>query len=263
MSPDIPFAELIKRRRITLGMNHASLAELVGRSASAVRSWERGAATPTNENVIRSLAAVLGVEETILRDAVGLPPDIPFEGPDEVGGDSLAAFAEEDDRLDQLSASEEPPGDLLLSDDDEYGHPIISSAEEPEAGVDIEVEATTTQEEPEFPPAFVGEEPGDGTAEPPDAPVASPGIERVGLVEPVRPMTAAVTSPTVALPAEVKPVQPAERSYLDDPDQMMTYWIRAALTVAFAVFLVIVLFWALGRLGDSIGEVWEIFKAGA
>jgi len=72
-----------------------------------------------------------------------------------------------------------------------------------------------------------------------------------------------VTSPTVTLPVDVKPVQPAERSYLDDPDQMMTYWIRAALTVAFAVFLVIVLFWALGRLGDSIGEVWEIFKAGA
>ncbi len=250
MSPDISFAELIKRRRITLGMNQASLAELVGRSASAIRSWERGAATPTDENVIRSLAAVLGVEETTLRDAVGLPPDIPFEAPDEVGGDSLAAFAEEDGRLDQLSASEEAPADLLLSDDDEPGHPIISSVEEPEAGGHVEVEAMTTEEEP-----------GDGASEPPDSPVASPG--RVALVEAVRPAAAALTPPTVTLPVDVKPVQSAERSYLDDPDQMMTYWIRAALTVAFAVFLVIVLFWALGRLGDSIGEVWEIFKAGA
>lgn len=259
MTPYIPFAELIKRRRITLGMNQASLAELVGRSASAIRSWERGAATPTDESVIRSLAAVLGVEETILRDAVGLPPDIPFDAPDQVGGDSLAAFAEEHGGQDLLSASEEAPVDLLLSDDDEPGHAIIPSVEEPEAGVDVEVEAT--QEAPGLPPAV--EEPGDGASEPPDVPVASPGIRRAGLIEPVRPTAAAVTSPTVALPADVKPVQPAERSYLDDPDQMMTYWIRAALTVAFAVFLVIVLFWALGRLGDSIGEVWEIFKAGA
>ena len=33
--------------------------------------------------------------------------------------------------------------------------------------------------------------------------------------------------------------------------------------VAMAAFLLIVLFWALGRLGESIGEVWDIFKAGS
>ncbi len=60
-----------------------------------------------------------------------------------------------------------------------------------------------------------------------------------------------------------EPPQPGAPSYLDDPDQMITYWIRTALTVAFAMFLLVVLFWALGKLGDSVGELWELIKAGA
>jgi hypothetical protein len=44
---------------------------------------------------------------------------------------------------------------------------------------------------------------------------------------------------------------------------MMTYWIRAGLTIALALFLLVVLFWALGKLGDSIGQIWDLFKASA
>jgi hypothetical protein len=78
--------------------------------------------------------------------------------------------------------------------------------------------------------------------------------------EPLAPAATTATRTTV-MPVR-EPVAPsAAGSYLDDPDQMITYWIRAALTVALVMFLLVVLFWALGKLGDSVGEVWALFKA--
>jgi hypothetical protein len=91
---------------------------------------------------------------------------------------------------------------------------------------------------------------------------SSPGGEQLQAPEPAGPAAASITSPPVPVSSDEAPVQPVERAYLDDPDQMITYWIRAALTVALAMFLLIVLFWALGRLGESVGEVWDIFKSG-
>jgi hypothetical protein len=95
-------------------------------------------------------------------------------------------------------------------------------------------------------------------AEPdPIAPVAAGTVRG----EPAVPAQTTASSPTAVMLVEEPVAPPVANAYIDDPDQMMTYWIRAALTVAVTMFLVIVLFWALGNLGDSIGEVWDLFKA--
>lgn len=272
MSSDTSFAELVKGRRTELGLSQVSLAELVGRSSSAIRSWERGASTPTDENVVRSLAAVLGIDEVTLRSAVGLPPEAPIEAPEEVGGSALEAFEEESvggDEEDEEAADPAAGGDEVPSEEVEEASvfeettPVPAEDEEavaldeealPQAGDDEEADAGAPTTEV------------DEVAEAPETdaiPIPSPLEVPIPAMEPMMPAAASQASPTATIPVAAPPTQPIQPSYLDDPDQMMTYWIRAAMTVAFAVFLLIVFFWALGRLGDAIGEVWEIFKAGA
>lgn len=73
----IALGDLIKRRRAELGMTQARLAELVGKSASAVRSWERGRAAPKGDATRAALAAVLGITDDEL-DAAIAGTDISF-----------------------------------------------------------------------------------------------------------------------------------------------------------------------------------------
>ena len=114
MDPDNSFARLVKLRRTALGLSQSSLADLVGRSASAVRSWERGASTPSDGAVVQSLAAVLGVEEKALRESVGLPYGQPVEDFDPIGEGALDLFVDEDaggDEADEPEAGGSTAGD--------------------------------------------------------------------------------------------------------------------------------------------------------
>ncbi|MDH5505333.1 MAG: helix-turn-helix domain-containing protein [Acidimicrobiia bacterium] len=70
------FGQLIKEQRIDMGLTQQRLADLVGRSPSTVRSWERDRATPNDETVIDSLSAVLGLDKKTLSDLAG----VEFEG---------------------------------------------------------------------------------------------------------------------------------------------------------------------------------------
>ena len=291
MSPETSFAALVKGRRTALGLSQTALAELVGRSSSAIRSWERGASTPTDENVVRSLAAVLGVDEATMRSSVGMPPDVPIEAPEVVGGDALEVFEEEiaseKEDIEEGGAPQPreetegaPPDEPLVDDvypeapgvedvadlraSGESEDAVAAPVEDvPAAPVDeVSVAEEGTVEDTDAPAAVVDGQPYEDE---PDAGVIAvpPPGEPAATGEPVMPAAISQGSSTMAIPVASPPPQPVEPSYLDDPDQMMTYWIRAAMTVALTVFLLIVLFWALGRLGDSIGEVWDIFKAGA
>ena len=248
---------------------------------------------------MRSLAAVLGIEEATLRGSVGLPPEAPVEAPDEVGGEGLAAFAaegspdvelsgpspaaaqrktdeearaadamagvERDEPVEQVSDPappvDEAKSDGSLADGAVGGHPA-EPLEEPET---VAAPENDTAPEPAGPEVVA-----DGDVEPVEngsdgdgLPVAPAGGARFPAPQPVASAAAAATSRTTLIPVNEPPVQPVAHSYLNDPDQMITYWIRAAMTVAFSMFLLVVLFWALGRLGDSIGEVWDLFKAAA
>lgn len=313
MQPDTSFSGIVKSRRIALGLSQAALADLVGRSASAIRGWERGSSTPTDENVVRSLAAVLGIEEDALRGSVGMPADAPVEELEEVGGEGLAVFAEytdpeesgvvaegeEDAVISELDDHDSQTADKIageevrlvadattdISDDapeqtsdlvtpeakldmpaiaqEEGVLPVETPLDGPEAVPATEGIREVAAAQPQTPPAGVEEEPDAVERDSNRISVPSLGGMQASPPQPVAPAATVVTTGTRTFPIGEVPAPPVVRSYLEDPDQMMTYWIRAALTVAFVVFLLIVLFWALGNLGDAIGEVWDIFKAGS
>jgi transcriptional regulator with XRE-family HTH domain len=340
-------------------MSQAGLADLVGRSASAVRSWERGSSTPTDESIVRSLAAILGIDEGVLRESAGLPPESWDEDRDEIGGPGLEAFGDDpsdageiswedvaasvvrsatsappveetgaddpgldgtgEEPAEHLEVEGEPAGDppiapaaaLLLDDDlemvtteqaptearDEHRTGIDDTAPTSTEPTSVDLPAGTSEETipagatrgdllDELPDETLpADEPAAGEPDEPLSPDEPEGGEpdeaMVATVlqadipqketEPFSPPAAAgrlasaatvVTARTSTMPA-TEPPQTQTRSYLDDPDQMITYWIRTALTVAFAMFLLVVLFWALGKLGDSVGELWDLIKAGA
>jgi len=304
MAPDTSFGGLVKQRRMALGMSQAALADLVGRSASAVRSWERGSSTPTDERVVRSLAAVLGVHEGTLRTTVGMPAERATDDVEEIGGVGLAAFTDSDaeaspaaDRSDETEGTDEevPVGTEISWDDVAASVRPVPEPAAPagEAEVDLKaagdgedgdlgtepkavVAAPAVREdglaaEPEeVVPAAGDDGPDDG--QPDREPVSVAPMGRRRTAEPLKPAApvaaagsaaASASSRTAMMPARQPSIPPSANSYLDDRDQMMTYWIRAGLTVALTLFLLVVLFWALGKLGDSIGQVWDLFKAGA
>jgi len=54
-----PISEIIKTRRIALGLTQASLGKLIGVSQGKIGDWERGSQSPSYES-IQSLANALG-----------------------------------------------------------------------------------------------------------------------------------------------------------------------------------------------------------
>lgn len=86
------FSGFLQQRREALGISVARFAELVGRSPSTVRSWERGRSRPGDPTTVAAISAVLDVDEEILTaliagedvDVPGLapePPEVPWSAP--------------------------------------------------------------------------------------------------------------------------------------------------------------------------------------
>lgn len=83
------FGDIVKRRRSALGMTQARLAELVGRSISTIRAWERNRTHPSDTETLAAVVAVLGITEPELIDADlelpgGIPARAPVQGPHKV-----------------------------------------------------------------------------------------------------------------------------------------------------------------------------------
>ncbi len=76
--PEMSFGRSIRYRRTKLGLSQTRLGELVGRSAAAVRSWEKDASTPSDPSVLEALSAVLGIETSVLFEKAGVdrPPHV-------------------------------------------------------------------------------------------------------------------------------------------------------------------------------------------
>ncbi len=53
------------------GLSQAKVAELIGKSPSTVRSWELGRTSPSEPGVVSALAAVLGIDESMLLGRAG------------------------------------------------------------------------------------------------------------------------------------------------------------------------------------------------
>ncbi|MDH3189083.1 MAG: helix-turn-helix domain-containing protein [Acidimicrobiia bacterium] len=72
MPPEMSFGRSVRYRRTRLGLSQTRLGELVGRSAAAVRSWERETSIPSDPSVLQALAAVLGIETDVLFSKAGI-----------------------------------------------------------------------------------------------------------------------------------------------------------------------------------------------
>ena len=74
--PERSFGRTMRYRRTRIGLSQAQLGELVGRSASSIRSWERDVSTPTDPSVVNALSAILDIDDRSLFDKAGVPTPV-------------------------------------------------------------------------------------------------------------------------------------------------------------------------------------------
>ena len=75
------FGRTIRSQRTKLGLSQTRVGELVGRSVSTVRSWERDKSRPNDPGVITALSAVLGIDESVLFERAGLELPVVEDSP--------------------------------------------------------------------------------------------------------------------------------------------------------------------------------------
>lgn len=240
----------MRYRRTRIGLSQAQLGELVGRSASSIRSWERDVSTPTDPSVLTALSAILDIDGRALFDKAGVTTPAVETHP--TVEESLASLAP--------LPLEEPIEETIDPD------PLIAStaavaAVEARLDADSELEAEVQEHlppEPELEDELTREpEPAIDTFYlPPD---------REPQPEPVR----AVQMSSSTEPAYVSPPEPylitaptppvVDPSYMEDDSQRQMYRVRNLATVVLVVALAILLLWSLGNAVEAVGTWWEEF----
>lgn len=228
------FAGLVKKRREALGFSQARLGELVGRSATTIRNWERGLTTPSERPDALALAAVLGLDEDEVLEQAGFDRTQRRE-------------AESRPTMDQEFASLLPAPVRPEPEDDEETSETGSSRHEAPSAL-----TSVPQSLPTVDPVIVPET---------DTGPRHTRVERepvlAGLMEAVmerRRRLARAAPPTVLERAPT-----GEPSYLEDPDERQRYRTRAIVTAAVVVALFVVLLWSFDRATESMGRMWDEF----
>lgn len=222
--PERSFGRTVRYRRTKLGMSQTKLADLVGRTTTTIRAWERDKSRPNDPKVLSALAAVLGLDEKHLFDKAGVDPPETETSP--TVEQALATLAFEDvvdasggeprtDQDDQPGPEQEPESEP------EHESGAFTSAEErqPQRSVERRLETVGVSQQPAY-------------AAPPD-------------------------------PLDRRPVTPttADLSYVEDDSQRQLYRVRNLATLVAFVALVIAFLWALGEGLGALGEWWDEFFA--
>lgn len=130
MPPEMSFGRSVRYRRTKLGLSQSRLGELVGRSAAAVRSWERDSSLPSDSSVLEALSAVLGIEREVLFAKAGMNAPVAETSPtvEEALGslappepsgeldptqESMFPFPAPEDRPSSRSYREEPSNEMV------------------------------------------------------------------------------------------------------------------------------------------------------
>jgi transcriptional regulator with XRE-family HTH domain len=239
--PERTFGRTVRFRRTKLGLSQTKLAELVGRSVTTIRSWERDKSVPTDPKALAALAAILGVDERSLFEKAGqavpaaedsptIEEALATLDPDLVEGTTFGTVEEPDETspADDEAATEEP----AVVDD------VVTPAIEEPAAEEGVAEAAAE----EFFEAAVADE-----SEP-----------EVAEVTPRTPAPSYAAPPTPY--SVVSAVPPAhEPSYMEDSTQRQLYRVRNLATVVVLVALGIAFLWALSEGLGALGDWWDEF----
>lgn len=247
--PERSFGRTIRYRRTKLGLSQAKLGELVGRSASTIRAWERDSSLPNDESVITALSAVLAVDRQSLFEKAGL--EVPLE---ENSPTLEEAFA---------SLGTEPRPSPVFGETASAPMPI---SEDLDSEIVVSIDSGESRKGPA--PLDESTEPKEWKPDEEPYPVWEPKFPEETLVKSTPVVSNAVTS-SMPAPAFVEPPDPfvlaaptpplVEPSYMEDTAQRQLYRVRNLATVVLLVGLGIVLLWALSSTFDALGSWWEDF----
>lgn len=240
---DRDFGGLVREARDRLGMSHSRVADLIGRSPSTVKAWERGRAVPSDANVVSSLAAVLGIDEALLFEAAGMErPGTPAR---RSLGESLA----------EIAPAQGTPGTAAAetSTDPRRMEPTDTESSPHAAAVDVRAPAAPSTEDPVLRPRReLRAKTANAPVPPPEpgrawAPVLN-AIDRISSRLRRRPRRHALVATPVAPTAPT-----AQPSYVEDPEQRLIYRFRSVLLAVGAFALAIVFVWSAGEFLDAVG----------
>ena len=249
--PERSFGRTVRYRRTKIGLSQAQLGELVGRSASSIRSWERDVSTPTDPSVINALSAILDIDGRALYDKAGVDlPAVETHSTVEQALASLAPLPLED----PIEETVEPDPVVAASHDLDNVEPGLDSDSELEAEVHEHDDGVESEPEEAREPKPVFES---FSLEPAPTPRSEPLV--AAQMESNREPSPAFVSPPepYVITAPTPPV--VEPSYIEDTDQRQMYRVRNLATVVLVVALVILLLWSLSNTVDAIGTWWDEF----
>ncbi|HEX6301027.1 MAG TPA: helix-turn-helix transcriptional regulator [Acidimicrobiia bacterium] len=224
--PDRTFGRTVRYRRTKLGMSQTQLAELVGRSTSTIRSWERDKSRPNDTQVLSALAAILGIDERQLFEKAEVDlPDVVESSP--TVEQALATLSMEEAPVDD----DEP---IVAIDPDLAPRPTVVPVEQ--FRLDL-VEVGERFDEDGF-----------RNVEAVREKVLVSSVEGPAFAAPPDPYVQTPLTPTVA-----------DLSYIEDDSQRQLYRVRNLATLVAVVALIVTLIWAFGEGIGALGDWWDDF----
>lgn len=261
--PERSFGRTVRYRRTKLGLSQAKLGELVGRSTTTIRSWERDKSRPNDAKVLSALAAILGVDERQLFEKAGVERSAVVEANPTVE-EALATLSVRDDSPEPVETVPEPGEPVAEESDESEGdesgdvESIVFPEPESEQIDDEKRPAPRPISVPQTPPppvpvarqlavAFQGDDTvDDGSSWDIDAAPEDSG--KAAYVAPPEPFVQTPLIPTLA-----------DVSYIEDQSQRQLYRVRSLATVVAFVALVVAFVWAAGEGLGALGDWWDDF----
>lgn len=207
-------------------MSQTQLAELVGRSTSTIRSWERDKSRPNDAQVLSALAAILAVDERQLFEKAEVDMPAVVETSPTVE-QALATLS-----IEEVPVDDDEPN--LAFDPDLAQRPKVVAVEH--FRLDL-VEVGDRFEEDGLRKVEVVQEE-----------VLVSAVEGPAFVAPPDPYVQTPLTPTVA-----------DLSYVEDESQRQLYRVRNLATLVAVVALVVTFIWALGQGIGALGDWWDDF----
>ena len=236
-------------------MSQAKLAELVGRSATTIRSWERDTSVPNDGAVIAALAAVLDIDRRSLFEKAGL--EMPIEETSPTVEQALASLSAQARPIAVPAPATQVAGGRTGTSIDVDDYPVF----------ELDLDDVS-----ELPPPNAEKEPEPAPIPQPSKDESAPSVEPTAPDDTLwkAPVTSSMASTTpTPSPGFLEPPEPyvlsaatppmVEPSYMEEASQRQLYRVRNLATVVLLIALVIILLWAFSSTIDALGSWWDDF----